>query len=122
MAHAPALGLAQRYGAELLAPPPPATAEVIAQAALATVLRDREAARVASARSPDPQSPVWTLGARRLNSSYTEQLQLKEGDRTLDIHVRHNPDGSYDVTVGWAADLVSAAARGLSLHTPWTLH
>ena len=83
------------------------------QAALAIVLRDRAAGQVQAGHVVDPNSPIWTLGARRLNAVFTERLLLKDGARTLQVEVTHRPDGAFDVRATAGKEGVVAEASGV---------
>ena len=76
-------------------------------AALATLLREGELARLNAARHPDPYSPWHTLDGWRLNSAFERRLIFRHGEQETSVVVGY-ARGSYQLTV----DGVTVSGRG----------
>jgi len=113
----PPLTHAQKHRAELLPPVAPPTTEVLAQAALYTVLRDH----------PAPTASPWTrLASRRFNGElYERTITLQPEDATAEpatVRVTALPSGLFDLAVT-AGDASTATFPGVTAHlvSPTTL-
>ena len=86
-------GFIGRHGADLFPAPRPASAEVLAAAAL-RVLRDRQAAVEAAAlASNDPWSP-WNLAtAWRMNGDGYQDLVFRDGETEISLRAHPRRDG-----------------------------
>ncbi|XP_028856287.1 methylcrotonoyl-CoA carboxylase subunit alpha, mitochondrial [Denticeps clupeoides] len=69
--------------------------EVLCQAALALVLREKMSTEDFRAQSADPFSPFALSNGRRLNVLYNRNLTLQMGQNKVDVAVTYNPDGTY---------------------------
>ena len=85
-------GFIERHRAELLPPPTPAPDRVLAIAALSELLRIRQAAKAAAARSLDPDSPWHQASGWRLNDDNHHKLELGNGAREVSVTAHYRPD------------------------------
>ncbi len=95
-------GFIERHGGDLLAPPAPASDEILALAAIGLLCARAGAAREQARRSNDPWSPWSRRDGWRLNDSAQESLRLRDigplATRELAIEVGYLRDG-------WRLDL-----------------
>ena len=80
-------GFLDRARAELVPPPSPAPAEVLAVAAIEAMLRRQDEAMVAAGRSGDPSSPWHRTDGWRLNDDNHHDLSFRDGDRLVPVVV-----------------------------------
>ncbi|HEY8554715.1 MAG TPA: acetyl/propionyl/methylcrotonyl-CoA carboxylase subunit alpha [Burkholderiales bacterium] len=99
-------GLIEREREFLLAPAEAPPGEVYFLAALAELLRDREAARARAAASGDPYSPWHAVDGWRLNAPGLRPLVYRSGDREVQLLASPAGDG-YRLQLDGAAVTVS---------------
>ena len=86
-------GLIERYRAELLPEPEPASDQILAVAVLSELMRIDEEARDAALASPDPWSP-WNLrDGWRLNEDNHHTFAFKDGDRSVSVTAHYRREG-----------------------------
>ncbi|XP_025051754.1 methylcrotonoyl-CoA carboxylase subunit alpha, mitochondrial isoform X1 [Alligator sinensis] len=81
--------------------------EVLCQAALGLILKEKMMTDVFRDQSNDKFSPFASSSGRRLNISFTRNMTLLDGENNVDITVNYNHDGSYNMQVGERTFLVS---------------
>ena len=87
-------GFIARHGADLFAPARPASAEVLAAAALQILHDRRQAVEAAAAASNDPWSP-WNLATSwRLNGDGYQDLVFRDGEAMIALRAHPQRDGS----------------------------
>ncbi|RKP08848.1 carbamoyl-phosphate synthase L chain, ATP binding domain-containing protein [Thamnocephalis sphaerospora] len=102
-------GFIQKHDADLFPAPTPAAADVVAQAALAIVLRQQRQTTTAAA---DPYSPWRSLQHWRPGYERAQRVTLQDGDHGLvHIDVTRQSDGSFGVTVEPAGTDATAVTR-----------
>jgi 3-methylcrotonyl-CoA carboxylase alpha subunit len=107
----------ERHRADLLPEPAPADDRALALAALAVLLRRREEAAARAARTADPWSPWAAMDGWRLNAPSRVAVQLRDGDREVEVAavaegegwVLHLPGGTARATAELSADGTLAA-------------
>ncbi|XP_051839206.1 methylcrotonoyl-CoA carboxylase subunit alpha, mitochondrial isoform X2 [Antechinus flavipes] len=83
-----------------LLPPPRATArEVLCQAALGLLLREKGATGAFRDQTEDRFSPFASGSGRRVNLSYVRNMTLEDGKNKVAIAVKYNRDGSYSMQI-----------------------
>ncbi|KAG5851493.1 hypothetical protein ANANG_G00094010 [Anguilla anguilla] len=95
------------HHAQLFPPPLAPPREVLCQAALGLLLRERDHTHAFKARSHDQYSPFASSSGRRVNVLYTRNLTLQLGDKKVEVAVTYNPDGTYSMEIGGEVFLVS---------------
>jgi 3-methylcrotonyl-CoA carboxylase alpha subunit len=86
-------GLIERCRAEIFAPAPGATPELLAAAAMAELLDEAEAARARASASGDPHSPWDSVDGWRLNQGSHHRFVFLEGGRRHEVTVEFRADG-----------------------------
>ncbi|XP_019388328.1 PREDICTED: methylcrotonoyl-CoA carboxylase subunit alpha, mitochondrial [Crocodylus porosus] len=81
--------------------------EVLCQAALGLILKEKMMTDVFRDQSNDKFSPFASSSGRRLNVSFTRNMTLLDGENNVDITVNYNHDGSYNMQIGEKTFLVS---------------
>ncbi|XP_019358905.1 PREDICTED: methylcrotonoyl-CoA carboxylase subunit alpha, mitochondrial [Gavialis gangeticus] len=81
--------------------------EVVCQAALGLILKEKMMTDVFRDQSNDKFSPFASSSGRRLNISFTRNMTLLDGENNVDITVNYNHDGSYNMQIGERTFLVS---------------
>jgi 3-methylcrotonyl-CoA carboxylase alpha subunit len=106
-------GFIPRHGADLFRPAEPASAEILAAAALAVLLDRDRAAVAAAAASGDPWSPWALAGNWRLNGAGRQDLSFRDGDATHDVHAEPRPGGfALDLPQGRCLAVTVRATEG----------
>jgi len=86
-------GLIERYRAELLPDPKPASDQILAVAVLSELTRIEEEARDAACASPDPWSP-WNLrDGWRLNEDNHHTFAFTDGGRSVSVTAHYRREG-----------------------------
>jgi 3-methylcrotonyl-CoA carboxylase alpha subunit len=86
-------GLIERCRAELFAPAPAASHELLAAAAVAELLEEADAAQARARASGDPHSPWDAVDGWRLNQGSHHRIVFLEGERRHDVTVEFSPQG-----------------------------
>ncbi|XP_074860537.1 methylcrotonoyl-CoA carboxylase subunit alpha, mitochondrial isoform X4 [Carettochelys insculpta] len=81
--------------------------EVLCQAALGLILREKIITDAFRVQSGDKFSPFASSSGRRINISYTRNLTLLDGENKVDITIDYNHDGSYNMQINDKAFHVS---------------
>ncbi|XP_074154406.1 methylcrotonoyl-CoA carboxylase subunit alpha, mitochondrial [Sminthopsis crassicaudata] len=84
---------------DLLPPPRASAREVLCQAALGLLLREKEVTGAFRDQTEDRFSPFASGSGRRLNVSYTRNMTLEDGKNKVAIAVKYNQDGSYSMQI-----------------------
>ncbi|XP_063023295.1 methylcrotonoyl-CoA carboxylase subunit alpha, mitochondrial [Melospiza melodia melodia] len=83
-----------------LFPPKKATPhEVMCQAALGLILKEKTLTDAFRDQSDDKFSPFASSTGRRINICYTRKLSLLDGENIVDVAVSYNQDGSYKMQI-----------------------
>ncbi|XP_030072069.1 methylcrotonoyl-CoA carboxylase subunit alpha, mitochondrial [Microcaecilia unicolor] len=96
-----------------LFPPKKATAkEILCQAALGLILRERVLTNEFKLHTADQFSPFACSNGQRLNISFVRNMTLLDGENKVDIAINYKQDGSYsmqiqDETLHVSGDLVN---------------
>ncbi|WP_341915581.1 acetyl/propionyl/methylcrotonyl-CoA carboxylase subunit alpha [Ferrovibrio terrae] len=90
-------GFIERFRADLLPPPAPASTVVLALAALAVTLERREAVTRQAAQSGDPWSPWSAVDGWRMNDQGWDELVMKERDSDILCRIDYLADGALRV-------------------------
>ncbi len=90
-------GLIERSRAELFAPLPPASDEILAAATLAELLRHEREARAQAAGSGDPHSPWGEGDGWRLSADNRHVLVFRDGEREAAVTVHYRKGGAFEV-------------------------
>lgn len=96
----------QHY-AELFPAPKAPAKELLCQAALGLLLKEKTHTQEFSATSNDPFSPFGSSSGRRLNVLYTRTMNLQLGESTVQVLIKYNPDGTYSMETGGEVFVVS---------------
>jgi 3-methylcrotonyl-CoA carboxylase alpha subunit len=86
-------GFIERFRADLLPQPAPASTVVLALAALAVTLERREAVTRQAAQSGDPWSPWSAVDGWRMNDQGWDELTMKERDSDILCRIDYLADG-----------------------------
>jgi 3-methylcrotonyl-CoA carboxylase alpha subunit len=100
-------GFIARHRADLLPPPAPAGARILALATLARLLAERRASEAAAAGTADPHSPWAAVDGWRLNREAWQECLWRDGEATVAVRARFGRAGfvlSLPGGVGVAAD------------------
>ncbi|XP_038272815.1 methylcrotonoyl-CoA carboxylase subunit alpha, mitochondrial isoform X2 [Dermochelys coriacea] len=73
--------------------------EILCQAALGLILREKMITDAFRVQSGDKFSPFASSSGRRINISYTRKLTLLDGENNVDITVDYSHDGSYNMQI-----------------------
>ncbi|MEE6501321.1 hypothetical protein FKM82_004124 [Ascaphus truei] len=73
--------------------------EILCQAALGLILKEKAFTNEFKIQSGDPFSPFASSNGRRINVSFTRSLTLLDGERNVDMKIRYNHDGSYTIQI-----------------------
>ncbi|XP_047731422.1 methylcrotonoyl-CoA carboxylase subunit alpha, mitochondrial isoform X1 [Prionailurus viverrinus] len=73
--------------------------ELLCQAALGLILKEKAMSDVFKIQSQDRYSPFASSSGRRLNTCYTRNITLRDGEKNVAIAVTYNLDGSYSMQV-----------------------
>ncbi|XP_054985216.1 methylcrotonoyl-CoA carboxylase subunit alpha, mitochondrial [Sorex araneus] len=73
--------------------------ELLCQAALGLILREKAMSDAFRTQTEDQYSPFASSSGRRLNTSYTRNMTLKDGTNNVAIAVTYNHDGSYSMQI-----------------------
>ncbi|XP_014701723.3 methylcrotonoyl-CoA carboxylase subunit alpha, mitochondrial [Equus asinus] len=84
---------------ELLPHRKAAAKEVLCQAALGLILKEKAMSEVFKMQTQDQYSPFASSSGRRLNTCYTRNVTLRDGKNNVAIAVTYNHDGSYSMQV-----------------------
>jgi len=104
-------GFIERHQSELISGPEPASDLVIGLAILYLLLRREKQALEAAMYTPDPYSPWARSDGWRLNLLASETIQLKDGNRNLDVQVT-SESGEYRLEMLERFLLVKGTLRG----------
>ncbi|KAJ8418835.1 hypothetical protein AAFF_G00003340 [Aldrovandia affinis] len=88
------------HHAQLFPPAQDPPRELLCQAALGLLLRERDNTRAYRAQSNDQYSPFASSNGRRVNVLYTRNLALQLGEKKVDVAVTYCPDGTYSMEMG----------------------
>ncbi|KAE8603810.1 hypothetical protein XENTR_v10014472 [Xenopus tropicalis] len=88
----------QHYN-ELFPPKKSTPREVLCQAALGLILKEKLLTKEFSIATGDPFSPFAFSNGRRINVSHTRSLSLFDGENKLELKIHYNNDGSYDIQI-----------------------
>ncbi|XP_045395718.1 methylcrotonoyl-CoA carboxylase subunit alpha, mitochondrial isoform X2 [Lemur catta] len=77
----------------------PAAKEVLCQAALGLILKEKALTDTFRLQTQDQFSPFSSSSGRRLNFSYTRNMTLRDGKNNVAIAVTYNRDGSYNMQI-----------------------
>ncbi|NXU55655.1 MCCA carboxylase, partial [Turnix velox] len=83
------------------------THEVVCQAALGLILKEKMLTEAFRDQSDDKFSPFASSTGRRLNMCYTRKLSLLDGENTVDVAVTYNREGTYNMQIQDKTFLVS---------------
>ncbi|XP_036377034.1 methylcrotonoyl-CoA carboxylase subunit alpha, mitochondrial [Megalops cyprinoides] len=89
-----------QHHSELFPAPRAPSREVVCQAALGLLLRERAHTQEFGACSDDQYSPFASSNGRRLNILYTRHMRLQLGENKVEVAVTYNPDGTYSMEIG----------------------
>ncbi|KAM4772492.1 methylcrotonoyl-CoA carboxylase subunit alpha, mitochondrial [Rhinophrynus dorsalis] len=84
---------------ELFPPKKETSGEVLCQAALALILKEKVLTSEFKIQSGDQFSPFASSNGRRINISYTRNLTLLDGENKVEMKINYNRDGSYDMQI-----------------------
>ncbi|GAB5576633.1 methylcrotonoyl-CoA carboxylase subunit alpha [Prionailurus iriomotensis] len=73
--------------------------ELLCQAALGLILKEKAMSDVFKIQSQDRYSPFASSSGRRLNTCYTRNITLRDGEKNVAIAVTYNLDGSYSMQI-----------------------
>lgn len=73
--------------------------ELLCQAALGLILKEKAMSEAFRIQAQDQYSPFAFSSGRRLNTSYTRNMILKDGTNNVAIAVTYNHDGSYSMQI-----------------------
>ncbi|XP_045358788.1 methylcrotonoyl-CoA carboxylase subunit alpha, mitochondrial isoform X3 [Leopardus geoffroyi] len=73
--------------------------ELLCQAALGLILKEKAMSDVFKIQSQDRYSPFASSSGRRLNTCYTRNITLRDGKKNVAIAVTYNLDGSYSMQI-----------------------
>ncbi|XP_023592594.1 methylcrotonoyl-CoA carboxylase subunit alpha, mitochondrial isoform X1 [Trichechus manatus latirostris] len=73
--------------------------ELLCQAALGLILKERAATDAFRLKAQDRFSPFASSSGRRLNICYTRNMTLRDGKNNVAIAVTYNHDGSYSMQI-----------------------
>ncbi|KAM8804876.1 methylcrotonoyl-CoA carboxylase subunit alpha, mitochondrial [Eudromia elegans] len=92
--------------------------EVVCQAALGLILKEKVATDAFRDQSGDKYSPFASSSGRRINILYTRKLSLLDGENTVDVMVNYNREGSYSMQIKDKTFLISGdiSKEGNSLY------
>lgn len=96
----------QHYDQLFPAPTAPSK-EVLCQAALGLLLKEKRHTQEFSAMSNDSGSPFGLSCGRRLNMLFNRTMTLQLGESKVQVVVTYNPDGTYSMQTGGEVFLVS---------------
>uniref|UniRef100_A0A9L0TKS9 Methylcrotonyl-CoA carboxylase subunit 1 n=1 Tax=Equus caballus TaxID=9796 RepID=A0A9L0TKS9_HORSE len=88
-----------RHREELLPHRKAAANEVLCQAALGLILKEKAMSEVFKMQTQDQYSPFASSSGRRLNTCYTRNVTLRDGENNVAIAVTYNHDGSYSMQI-----------------------
>ena len=91
-------GFIDRFRADLLPSPQPASTEVLALAALAVTLERRDAVERQALLSGDRWSPWAEVSGWRLNDQGWDELVIRERDSDIACRIEYLPDGALRVS------------------------
>ncbi|NXV19974.1 MCCA carboxylase, partial [Cepphus grylle] len=81
--------------------------EVMCQAALGLILKEKMLTDAFRDQSDDKFSPFASSTGRRINICYTRKLSLLDGENTVDVAVSYNQGGSYNMQIQDKTFLIS---------------
>uniref|UniRef100_A0A8C9EYQ1 Methylcrotonoyl-CoA carboxylase 1 n=1 Tax=Pavo cristatus TaxID=9049 RepID=A0A8C9EYQ1_PAVCR len=81
--------------------------EVVCQAALGLILKEKMLSDALRDQSSDKFSPFASSTGRRINILYTRKLSLLDGENIVDVAVTYNREGSYSMQIQDKMFLVS---------------
>ncbi|KAG8445138.1 hypothetical protein GDO86_010053 [Hymenochirus boettgeri] len=73
--------------------------EVLCQAALGLILKEKLLTEEFNIQSGDQFSPFASSNGRRINVSYTRSLTLLDGENQVHMKIQYKRDGSYDMQI-----------------------
>ncbi|KAM4695170.1 methylcrotonoyl-CoA carboxylase subunit alpha, mitochondrial [Discoglossus pictus] len=88
----------QHYN-ELFPPKKETSKELLCQAVLGLILKEKVLTEEFSIHSGDKFSPFASSNGRRLNVSFTRNLTLLDGENKVAMKINYNHDGSYDMQI-----------------------
>ncbi|XP_029471700.1 methylcrotonoyl-CoA carboxylase subunit alpha, mitochondrial isoform X2 [Rhinatrema bivittatum] len=88
-----------QHHSELFPPKKPTAKEILCQAALGLILRERVFTDEFTLHTRDQFSPFASSNGRRLNIAFVRNLTLLDGENKVDIAVNYNHDGSYSMQI-----------------------
>lgn len=81
--------------------------EVMCQAALGLILKEKMLTEAFRDQSDDKYSPFASSTGRRLNICHTRKLSLLDGENTVEVAVTYNQEGSYNMQIQDETFLIS---------------
>ncbi|OPJ78993.1 methylcrotonoyl-CoA carboxylase subunit alpha, mitochondrial isoform A [Patagioenas fasciata monilis] len=81
--------------------------EVLCQAALGLILKEKMLTNAFRDQSNDKFSPFASSTGRRINMCYTRRLSLLDGESIVDVAVSYNQEGSYNMQIQDKTYLIS---------------
>lgn len=81
--------------------------EVMCQAALGLILKEKMLTDAFRDQSDDKFSPFASSTGRRINICYTRKMSLLDGENIVDVAVSYNQDGSYKMQIQDKTFLIS---------------
>uniref|UniRef100_A0A8C6YXP0 Methylcrotonoyl-CoA carboxylase subunit alpha, mitochondrial n=1 Tax=Nothoprocta perdicaria TaxID=30464 RepID=A0A8C6YXP0_NOTPE len=81
--------------------------EVVCQAALGLILKEKMVTDAFRDQAGDKFSPFASSSGRRLNILYTRKLSLLDGENTVDVMVNYNREGTYNMQIEDKTFLIS---------------
>ncbi|KAM8954464.1 methylcrotonoyl-CoA carboxylase subunit alpha, mitochondrial [Pelodytes ibericus] len=88
----------QHYN-ELFPPKKETSTEMLCQAALGLILKEKLLTEEFNLQSAEPFSPFTSNNGRRINILQTRNLTLLDGENKVDMRIVYNHDGSYDMHI-----------------------
>ncbi|KAK9768279.1 hypothetical protein K7432_001194 [Basidiobolus ranarum] len=92
-------GFIKKYESDLFKEAPAVSHDVLAQAALSLVLKDKQQTQSRTNGTNDPHSPWATLSGARLNNLGSRKISLLSGEKEVSVEIAYNPDGTYKLKV-----------------------
>uniref|UniRef100_A0A8C5M1S5 Methylcrotonoyl-CoA carboxylase subunit alpha, mitochondrial n=1 Tax=Leptobrachium leishanense TaxID=445787 RepID=A0A8C5M1S5_9ANUR len=84
---------------ELFPPKKETSREMLCQAALGLILKEKALTEEFNLQSEDHFSPFTSNNGRRVNLLFTRSLTLLDGEKKVDLKIIYNRDGSYDMHI-----------------------